>query len=197
MQRDPATHSLSTPFSLQLLAGEALRLSPYDNHIVRRLSAMRGQFLDQQAYAARLEVEDPVLYEVYDLKRPEVAGELLFGLSIVHPGKVGAEYVMTKGHYHSLLETAEVYLCLRGEGFMVMESPEGEWAVETLRPHTILYAPPRWAHRTVNTGSGQDLVTYAELWFRLSIRRTPGTTTLQLKSRVFENWWSNGMAPPR
>ena len=104
---------------------------------------------------------------------------------------------MTKGHYHSLLETAEVYLCLRGEGFMVMESPEGEWAVETLRPHTILYAPPRWAHRTVNTGSGQDLVTYAELWFRLSIWRTPGTTTLQLKSRVFENWRSNGMAPPR
>ena len=39
---------------------------------------------------------------------------------------------MTKGHFHSVLETAETYYCLQGEGYMVMETPEGEWAVEPL-----------------------------------------------------------------
>ena len=136
-----------------------VRLSEYDNHIVRTLSSMQRQYLDQSAYEAMLRKKDEVLYEVYEIKRPELAGELMYGLSIVHPGKVGDEYFMTKGHFHSVLDTAEVYHCLRGEGVMVMETPEGEWAVEELRPGRLLYVPPRWAHRSVNTGVGQDLVT--------------------------------------
>jgi glucose-6-phosphate isomerase len=104
--------------------------------------------------------EDRVLYQVYEIKRPEVAGELLHGVSIVHPGKVGDEYYMTKGHFHTVLDTAEVYLCLRGEGYMVMETPEGDWAVEPLRPNAVLYVPPRWAHRSVNTSPTEDLVTF-------------------------------------
>ena len=67
---------------------------------------------------------------------------------------------MTKGHFHAVLETAEIYHCLAGEGVMVMETPEGEWAVEKLRPGTVLYIPPRWAHRSVNTGKTEDLVTF-------------------------------------
>ena len=121
---------------------------------------MKGQFSDQQAYAALLAKEDLILYEVYELQRPELAGELLSGISIVHPGKVGAEYFMTKGHFHTVLETAEIYHCLNGEGLMVMETPEGNWAVEELRPGKILYVPPRWAHRSVNTGRQDDLVTF-------------------------------------
>jgi len=134
-------------------------LSEYDNHIVRRLSAMKGQFLDEQAYTAILS-QDPVLYEVYEIKRPESAGELMHGISIVHPGRIGAEYYMTKGHFHTLLETAEIYYCLRGEGAMVMETPEGEWSVEELRPGRVLYVPPRWGHRSVNTGQRDDLITF-------------------------------------
>lgn len=134
-------------------------LSEYDDHIVRTLSAMNRQYLDQSAYEAILREKDHVLYEVYELKRPELAGELKFGLSIVHPGKVGDEYFMTKGHFHSVLDTAEVYHCLQGEGVMVMETPEGEWSVQELRPGRVLYVPPRWAHRSVNTGASQDLVT--------------------------------------
>ena len=55
---------------------------------------------------------------------------------------------------------SEVYYCLQGQGVMVMETPEGEWAVEELRPGRVLYVPPRWAHRSVNTSSEQDLVTF-------------------------------------
>ena len=145
------------PFSLEVLLS-APELSSFDNHIQRRLSAMQGQFSDETAFEAMLQREDMVLYEVYEVKRPEIAGELPHGLSIVHPGKVGAEYFMTKGHFHAVLDTAEIYYCLRGQGVMVMETPEGEWAVEHLQPHRVLYVPPRWAHRSVNTDPNEDLV---------------------------------------
>ncbi len=138
----------------------AARLEQYDNHITRHLSSMKGQYADAAAFEAMLAHEDTLLYEVYETRRPEVPGELLNGLSVVHPGKVGDEYFMTKGHFHTVLETAEVYYCLKGEGFMVMETPEGNWAVEPLRPGRVLYVPPRWAHRSVNTGAAEDLVTF-------------------------------------
>ena len=148
------------PFSFNLYFAEQVAFSKFDNHITRRLSAMQGQYLDQGAYQALLTKEDRLLYEVYEIRRPETAGELLHGLSILHPGRVGREYFMTKGHYHTVLETAELYLCLRGQGYMVMETPEGAWAVERLYPQRILYVPPRWAHRSVNTSPDQDLVTF-------------------------------------
>ncbi len=150
---------MDVPFTFDLVFPSA-RPSKFDSHIVRRLSSMKGQFADQNAYAAQLEKENIVLYEVYDIQRPEKAGELLHGITVVHLGKVGDEYFMTKGHFHTVLETAEIYHCLRGEGVMVMETPEGDWAVEELRPDKILYVPPRWAHRSVNTGSQTDLVTF-------------------------------------
>jgi glucose-6-phosphate isomerase len=145
------------PFSFDILHQEKMILSKYDNHIVRRISAMEGQFSDTDAFARSLEEEDRILYEVYEVKRPEIEGELLNGLSIVLPGKVGNEYNMTKGHFHTVIDTAEVYYCLRGEGFMVMETPEGDWSVEPFKPQSVLYVPPRWAHRSVNTGK-EDLV---------------------------------------
>lgn len=134
-------------------------LADFDRHIVRRLSSMPGQYYDQAAYAAMLAQDDVILYEVYEIARPEVAGELMTGLSIVHPGKVGDEYFMTKGHFHAVLETAEIYYCLRGQGYMLMETPQGDWALEELLPGNVLYIPPYWSHRSINTG-GEKLVTF-------------------------------------
>lgn len=148
------------PFTFDILQGEDILLNLYDNHTIRRLSNMQGQFIDQDAYQKMLAGEDSVLYEVYEVKRPEVAGELLQGISIIHPGLVGDEYYMTKGHFHTVLDTAEVYYCLRGQGYMVMETPEGDWVVEPLAPQKVLYVPPRWAHRSVNTSPNEDLVTF-------------------------------------
>lgn len=147
-----------TPFGFDISVATQ-SLSRYDNHIVRHLSAMRGQYLDQAAYDALMAQEDRVLYEVFEITRPHKAGELPNGLSIIHPGKVGREYVMTKGHFHAVLETGEVYYGLKGQGLMVMENPEGDWAVEELLPGRVVYVPPRWAHRSVNTGA-EDLVFY-------------------------------------
>lgn len=134
--------------------------SRYDNHITRRLSDLKGQFYDQAAYDRMLAEEDTLLYEVYEVLRPEVEGELLSGVSIVHPGKVGDEFFMTKGHFHTVLETAEIYYGLHGEGYMVMETPEGQTSIEPLSPGRVLYVPPRWAHRSICTSRQENLVTY-------------------------------------
>ena len=151
MSDQPFTYTLPIP---------GYQPTHFDNHIVRRLSDLQGQFYDQPAYDAMIAKEDTVLYEVYEIKRPEVEGELLSGISIVHPGKVGDEFFMTKGHFHTVLNTAELYYCLNGEGFMVMETPEGETAIEALSPGKVLYVPPRWAHRSVCTSRQEDLITF-------------------------------------
>lgn len=127
---------------------------------VRRVSSMVSQFSDSDAARRLVDGGDPELYEFFELAQiPERAGELRFGTSIVLPGKVGDEYYMTKGHFHTVLETAEVYYCLSGEGAMLMETPEGEVDLQWLRPGECVYVPPRWAHRSINTGQ-QRLVTF-------------------------------------
>ena len=101
---------------------------------------------------------DPLIYEVFENRRPETAGELLSGLSVVHPGRVGNEYFMTKGHYHAVRGTAEIYYCLEGKGVLVMENEAGETSVEEFSPGRVVYVTPGSAHRSVNTGA-DDLVT--------------------------------------
>lgn len=144
-------------FNIDLPSGIPSR---YELHTTRTLSSMEGQYLDKKAYASLLEAEDTLLYEVYELTRPAVAGEQIHGVSILHPGLVGDEYFMTKGHFHTVLDTSEVYVVLQGQGKMVMETPEGDWAVEDLIPGKILYVAPRWAHRSVNTSLEEDLITF-------------------------------------
>ncbi len=149
----------TTPFCYQLDKPD-YRPSSYDNHIKRTLSSMKCQYVDQEAYDQMLAKGDVLLYEVYEILRPEISGELMSGVSVVHPGKVGTEYFMTKGHYHSVLDTAEIYYTHQGFGYMVMETPEGDWAVEELYPGRVLYILPRWGHRSVNDSSTEDLVMY-------------------------------------
>ncbi len=146
------------PFTFKVDAKNG-KISNPDTHIVRKLSSMKGQYLDEKAFEEMLSKKDCVLYEVYEKLVPEIEGELLQGMSIVHPGKVGKEYFMTKGHFHSILDTAEFYFCLKGHGYMMMENPEGDWAAEELVPNTVLYVPGRWAHRSINVDDTEDLVT--------------------------------------
>jgi glucose-6-phosphate isomerase len=124
----------------------------------RRLSQMKGMFVDTAAYEQEL-AADPLVYEFYELGAPENPGDLAFGTSITYPGRVGKEYYMTKGHFHAILETAEVYYTLSGEGCMLLENPEGDSSLKALSPGKALYVPPRYAHRTINTGK-LPLVTF-------------------------------------
>ena len=125
----------------------------------RYLSQMKGMFADEKAFNEMVANGDPMVYEFHGMPVPEHEGDLAFGCSICYPGKVGDEYFMTKGHFHTLLDTGEVYYCLSGEGAMLMETPEGDVDIQWLKPGVAVYVPPRWAHRSINTGS-ETLVTF-------------------------------------
>jgi glucose-6-phosphate isomerase len=60
---------------------------------------------------------------------------------------------MTKGHYHAVSETAEIYLGIRGQGYMMLSTPHGECSVERLVGGRMVYVPPHWGHRSINTGA--------------------------------------------
>lgn len=125
----------------------------------RRLSQMQDMYADGEAARALVEDGDPVVYEFYELGAPEHPGDLAFGTSICYPGKVGKEYFMTKGHFHTILDTSEVYYTLSGQGYMLTESPEGDVAAHQLEPGKAVYVPKRYAHRSVNTGD-TPLITF-------------------------------------
>ncbi len=126
----------------------------------RYLSEMKEMYFDARAVENILENNDPLIYEFHELGCPERAGDLAFGTTIVYPGKVGKEYYMTKGHFHTVLDTAEVYYTLAGEGYMVMENPEGDTLEIPLSKNQAVYVPRRYAHRTVNTGNEPLLLFY-------------------------------------
>ena len=127
--------------------------------IRRKLSQMAGMYADDGAFQRLLAQGDQIVYEFYDLGLPETDGNIAFGASIVYPGKVGDEYYMTKGHFHTILDTAEVYYCLAGRGLMLMENPEGDVYAEAFEPGKAVYVPGRFAHRSINTGT-ETLVTF-------------------------------------
>lgn len=151
---DEQMRLLSIPFDL------VTGLSTTAESTRRLLSAMSGMYADQQALDAMVAGGDPLVYEFYDLGVPADAGEIAYGTSITYPGKVGDEYFMTKGHFHSILETAEVYYCLSGKGHMMMENPEGEWKSQEMTPGVAVYVPARYAHRSINTSDSEPLVTF-------------------------------------
>ena len=124
----------------------------------RYLSQMKGMFHDAHAYDEVIKVEDPLVYEFHDLPLPENSGDLIFGCSILHPGKIGDEYYFTKGHFHHILETAEVYYCLHGHGYMLLENPEGDWAALEMEAGKVVYVPKRYAHRSINVSLDSPLV---------------------------------------
>jgi glucose-6-phosphate isomerase len=125
----------------------------------RLLSQMRGMFADSAAQDKMILGGDPVVYEFYELGAPSHSGDVAFGTSITYPGQVGDEYFMTKGHFHTVLDTAEVYYTLSGEGYMLIENPEGDFDALPLSPGKAVYVPKRYAHRSVNTGT-TALVTF-------------------------------------
>ena len=149
---------LSKVLSFDMKTGKA----PQDQatSLKRTLSNLKNIFADKEAVDEMLREGDPLVYEFYDLQMPEKEGDLAFGSSIVYPGKVAGEFYMTKGHFHTILDTAEVYYCLNGYGMMMMESPEGAVEYQEMRPGQAVYVPGRYAHRSINLSNTETLVTF-------------------------------------
>jgi len=119
----------------------------------RYLSDLRGMVANGAVLEEMIKREDTLVYEFYEMDISEHPGDLAFGTTICYPGKVGDEYFMTKGHFHAILDTAEIYLCISGHGLILMENPEGDCTYEVLTPGITAYVPKRYAHRSVNIGN--------------------------------------------
>ena len=135
--------------SLDEITGVSEEVPP----IKRYLSHMKDMYYDKIAVNDTLNQNDPLIYEFYALEAPVDGGDIAFGTSIVYPGQIGDEYFMTKGHFHSKKMTAEVYYCLRGNGYILIENEDGKQKSMEFRPGQAVYVPKGYAHRTVNVGS--------------------------------------------
>jgi glucose-6-phosphate isomerase len=134
--------------------------SPNRNPTKRMLSDMKGMYLDNRSFEKILEQGNICVYEFYELEIPRKSSDLSFGTTIIYSGKVGTEYFMTKGHFHEKLETAEVYYCTKGHGFLLLEDPEGNAEIQEMTPGISVYVPPNFAHRSINISNSEPFVMF-------------------------------------
>lgn len=149
--------ALSDPVRLVIDTAEG-GLAGATGHYEKRLSELAGLYLDAAAYAAAVARSgDPVVYMVDDFRPSASAGDMIFGVTRMLPGKIGDEFFLTRGHIHAKANRPEIYHGQAGRGLMLMESPEGETRVIEITPNAVCYVPPYWIHRSINVG-GDDLV---------------------------------------
>lgn len=122
--------------------------------VTRHLSDLSELFADQISYSQMVEASNPVIYQVSTWEVASGDGDLVCGFGTLFPGKVGAEYYFTKGHYHAWRAAAEVYIGLSGSGYMLLEhEPTGESRLLPLLANYCVYVPGFTAHRTINVGN--------------------------------------------
>ncbi|MCR9136376.1 MAG: glucose-6-phosphate isomerase [Alphaproteobacteria bacterium] len=145
MYHNPTTHSIDA---------ETGEMSASSGRYEKRLCDLDGIYQDAEAFARAVTAEgNKVVYAVNEMRPKQARGDLIFGTTFMQPGKIGREFYMTRGHIHATANRPEVYYGERGEGLMLMESPEGETRILDVRPRIAVYVPPMWIHRSVNIGN--------------------------------------------
>ena len=157
----------------------------------RKLSDLRMMFHDKAAIAALLREGDPLIYEIWYHPFQTSKSDMALGVTRLLPGAIGDEYHMTKGHIHERDDQPEIYFCVRGCGYLLLQTIDGEFRAEPWRPGTISHIPPMWAHRVVNTGddmlvfvasyhlsAGHDYAPIIEKGFRKLVVERAGQPTL-------------------
>lgn len=120
----------------------------------RWLSQLVGIFTDESAYRLAQAQGDELVYRVTNIEDQMGEGQLHYGLGVLMPGRVGDEFFMTRGHIHAWRPAAEVYICLSGQGIMLLQDARtGDCTAVDFSPSQPVYVPGHAAHRTVNTGS--------------------------------------------
>jgi glucose-6-phosphate isomerase len=120
----------------------------------KRLGELGGIYADSAAFADVVAREaDRIVYYVHEVRPDAVRGDLIFGTTFMEPGKIGDEFFVTRGHIHAIGNRPETYYGESGEGLMLLESPEGETRILEIAPRVMVYVPPLWIHRSVNTGT--------------------------------------------
>ena len=127
----------------------------------KHLRDLEGLYEDRAAFETMVaEDGDRIVYQVQDRHPAQEAGDLIFGVTLMQPGRIGDEFFLTRGHIHANANRPEVYYGESGEGLMLMELPEGEVRIIEIRPRVLCYVPPFWIHRSVNTGAVPFVMTF-------------------------------------
>lgn len=172
-------------FANNCLTGEDVTRS------TRVLGELDGVFQDKEAFE-KMDKEQ-VVYHVssYLPVLENTPGGLFMGITTLYPGKVGKEYFMTKGHFHSNSDRAEFYWGVEGEGLLIlMDEQRNVWA-ERIFPGSLHYIPCKVAHRVANIGyqklvfsacwpsdAGHDYETIAHHGFAQRLLDVKGVPTL-------------------
>jgi glucose-6-phosphate isomerase len=95
--------------------------------------------------------------EIYKVVSPaeQEQSDLTYAITIIHPGKIGDEYHMTRGHFHKKADAGEMYFGLSGSGVILMQDRLGSITSVEISEGAVVYIPPGLAHRTVNAGQGE------------------------------------------
>ena len=132
------------------------------SRITRYIKDLEGMFIDEQT--RKNMNQDSMAYEVYSYYpvAENTKGGLFWGVTHLHPGLVGNEFMMTKGHFHTNKDSAEYYWGIEGEGMLIMMNSEGDTRAEKMSPGTLHYIPGNTAHRVANTGN--TVLSFGACW---------------------------------
>ncbi len=138
------------------------RLAGGSGRYEKLFADLAGIYADEAAFDRLLAARGKaVAYAVEDLKPNTNAGDMIFGVTRMLPGKVGDEYFVTRGHIHAKANRPEIYYGESGRGLMLLEAPDGETRIIELGPRSVCYVPPYWIHRSVNVGTEDLVMTFA------------------------------------
>lgn len=132
------------------------------DRVTRKLKDLGDIFSDKAAYSAM--DKETVVYNV-ESSFPvphNTEGGLFYGITYIHPGKVGKEYFMTKGHFHKIRNRAEYYCTIEGNGMLLLMDKDGVTRAEKMVAGSIHYIPGNTAHRTVNVGD--TILSFSAFW---------------------------------
>ena len=148
-----STHMYEQP-TAHLIDTASGGMSGSTGYYEKKIGELSDLYGDTEAFKElRKRRGEEIAYQVRDVK-PQVAhGGLIFGTTLMQPGKVGAEFFMTRGHLHARADRPETYCGMSGVGVMLLETPEGDVKTMEIAPNVLIYVPPMWIHRSVNVGS--------------------------------------------
>jgi glucose-6-phosphate isomerase, archaeal len=146
-----ASHA-QPPF-LAFLNPKTLQIEPNTGGYKKYFRELAGIYADEVAFG-RLEeaLGGAVAYRVDEARFSDHGSDLITGISVLEPGKVGQEFFMTRGHLHQRADRPETYYCLAGHGVLLLENLSGEVEAMEMRAGSLVYVPPYWIHRSVNVG---------------------------------------------
>ena len=146
-----AARNVAAPVKLRVSARDGV-LDGSTRRYERRLSELEGLYRDADSYEKALALDEGAPVYWVEESRLEGSGELVTGVSVLEPGRIGDEFYMTRGHLHAMPDRAELYLAISGRGVMLLDDLEGDSRAIEISAGEAVQVPGYWVHRSVNVG---------------------------------------------